>query len=1046
MQAKFKWQMLIPTACCVFFIATQPHSTTAQTLKFEHLTVDDGLTQGSVEGIIQDNRGFIWFCTRDGLNRYDGRGFKTFKHDRNDEGSLSNNFVRQMVPGRASEYWIATKYGLNRFDPDTERFTSFHHDPADPTSLSSDNIMRVLLDHAGTLWVGTWGGGLNSLDEGDTTFSVYATELDDAQFARGNIINAIVETRDHTLWVAAITGLYSSAADRSRFVRHELADDVYSGGRDNIVVCFYEGQDGTLWLGTYTGLIRYQPRTGEIRRYPLEPDDPKNVSANQIRFIVPPPTPATDQLWIGTASRGLILFDTESGKMTRHRHNAANPASIAHNALWSAFEDRGGTMWIGTAGRGVDKISPMSSRFEHFSQESVRDPGLNSNSIWSFCEDRAGNLWLGTDRGLSLYHKQQSVWRSVIHVAGDESSIGDGPVYSILEDRRGRIWFATGSAGLSRLAGPDKNGNYGNFTFEHFRNDPDNPASLSADRLFSLYEDRAGRIWIGTVDEGVDVYTPGTNTFAHFRPDKENPNSISENGVECIYQDSAGIYWFGTLAGGLNRLDYGTRTFRHYKNDPADPRSLSSNHVTCIIEDAQQNLWIATADGLNRLHPDQDDFDHYFEADGAPNSYIYGLVPDAAGDFWLSTNYGLARFRPETATFRNFTTRDGLQANEFNAGAFYRSPRGELFFGGHNGFNRFTASNILDNPNPPPVVLTSFQIRGRPAPLKSAIYATEALELSYRDYSFSFEFASLDFWAPERNRYQHMMVGLDDEWVDAGNRNFVNYTHLDPGSYVFRVRASNGDGVWNQTGVAVPIRITPPFWKRLWFLGLASLVVALAVYNLYRYRVRRLLEIERLRTRISADLHDDIANNLSSIATFSGLIEIEQAADNHEHSAQLLTRIRELAEDSVGSIRDIIWAINPATETLSSLLLRLRDRLVASCRIHQVELRFEYPALGELPDNNLAPEQRQHLWLLFKEVINNTFKHAQASQMTFSAEFANNRLNVSFADDGCGFDMSAQNEGNGLITMRMRAQKLGGELTTDSGPGRGTTVRISVPI
>ena len=1045
MPAQSGWHLL-STLLCAVTLGCLSDPAVAQTIKFEHLTIDDGLSQGSVEHIVQDEHGFVWFCTRDGLNRYDGRGFKVFKHERDDASSISNNFVRQMVAGRDGEYWIATKYGLNRFYADTETFETFLHDPADTSSLSSNNVMRVLLDHTGTLWVGTWGGGLNSIDSEDTAFRRYAVELNDAQFARGNIINSICETRDGTLWVAAITGLYSSPPDRGSFILHELADDYYPGERENIVVCIYEGEDGTVWLGTYSGLIRYDLGSGIKQRFPLDPSDPKNTAANQIRFITPAPDNSADTLWMCTATQGLVVFDIKSGGMTRHQHDASNPLSIAHNSLWSSYQDNSGTVWIGTAGRGVNKITPMSARFEHINQETVNDEGLNSNSIWSFCEDGAGNLWLGTSRGLSLYESKNDAWRSVTHVAGDVTSIGDGPVYSMLADRTGAIWFATGSSGLSRLPGPDENGSYTTLEFEHFHSDASDSTSISADRLFSLFEDRDGRIWVGTVDEGVDVHTPGTVGFEHYRPDKNNANSISDNGVECIYQDDSGDYWFGTLAGGLNRLDPKTGTFRHYKHDAEDPASLSSNHVTSTVEDAHSNLWVATADGLNRIGPGRDEIEHFFESDGLPNSYVYGLVRDDIGGLWMSTNLGLARFDLETESFRSFTTRDGLQSNEFNAGAFYRSSQGEIFVGGHNGFNRFFPGTIHDNPNIPPVVLTSFQVLGEPAPLARAIFATDAIELSHRDYFFSFEFASLDYWAPERNQYQHMMEGLDTDWINDGHRNFVTYTHLDPGQYVLRVRASNSDGVWNSAGVSIPIRITPPFWKRLWFLGLVALMVALVIYGLHRYRVRRLLEIERLRTRISADLHDEIATNLSSIAMFSGMIEEEGASDDRSHASQLQTRIRELAEESVGSIRDIIWAINPTTETLHDLLLRLRDRLVVACRSRDIVLQFDHPGVEVLPSRNLAPEKRQHLWLLLKEAVNNAVKHSKGSQLALRAEYAEGILTATISDNGVGFDASQPSDGSGLTTMRMRARHLGGRVAIESAVGDGTRIKVTVPI
>jgi ligand-binding sensor domain-containing protein/signal transduction histidine kinase len=1023
------WVLLV----CIDGVVAAAADPTA--FKFQHLTIDDGLSQGSVECILQDRRGFMWFCTSDGLNRYDGRSFKVYKHDHLDPASISNSFVRHGIEARDGSMWFATKFGLNQFDPVTETFQRFQHDPADSLSLSSDNVMRVLQDRSGRLWVGTWDGGLCELDRERGTFRRYGHELLDPTIARGNVINAIHQSNDGTLWVAALTGLFSLAPGTDVFRRHDFSEAGYRGERDNIVIYIHERND-VLWLGTYTGVVCYQPDEGTWRRIPLDPGDPMNVAANQVRCIMD--APGGDDVWATTATRGLAVIDPATETVALHQHDPLDPSTIAHNALWSMYRDNGGTVWVGTSGRGVDKLTPMATRFPH-----VMDmPG--SRSVWSVCETRNGDLWVGTGSGLVARPAGGGEWKTFAHRAGDPSSIGDGDVYAILEDARGVLWFATATTGLSSLDHPAAAVRTGDARFTHRRHDPGNPASIAGDRLFSLLEDRDGRLWVGTVDEGVDVLDAGRTRFRHHRPDKNNPESIADNGVECILQDAAGDFWFGTLAGGLERLPVGRDRFEHYRHVADDAGTLSNNHVTSLLEDRHGNLWIGTADGLNRFAPDRTTLEKYFEASGLPNNYIYGLVSDDDGGIWLSTNRGLSRFDPAAKTFRNFTVRDGLQSDEFNAGAYHRGPSGTLYFGGHRGFNRFQPVGIRDNTQEPPIVLTSCQVLGEPVALEHAIYATPSLRLSHDDYVFSFEFASLDYWAPERNRYQYMMEGLDRDWIEAGTRNFASYTHIDPGRYVFRVRGSNSDGLWNLAGTSIDVTIVPPFWRRSWFLALCGCAVVAGVFGLHRYRVQRVLELERLRTRISYDLHDEIATNLSSIAMFSGVIEEGRVDD--EKSARMLTRLRELAEESVTSIRDIIWTLNPTTETLHSLLIRYHDALIPVCRARNVNLKFDLPAAAGLPARNLQPETRQHLWLLLKEAANNAIKHAGCDNMRVDASYHDGRLEVSVADDGRGFETGRDAGGTGLRTMRMRAAQLKGTLEVVSAPGRGTTVRVRVRV
>ncbi len=1004
--------------------------------KFRHLTIEDGLSQGTVNTILQDRTGFLWFATADGLNRYDGRGMRVHRHRQGDPGTLTNNFTRHLIEARDGTFWIATKHGLNRFDPATGSYSALFHDPHDSTSLSSDNIMVVLEDRQGTIWVGTWGGGLNALDPVTGACRRFDLFVEGEELARGNIVNSIHEASGGTLWVAAITGLFSRSPGDSVFRRHSLEDPDYQGSRDNIAIDIHEDDAGVLWMGTYTGLLAYDPVSGTRTRYPLDPTDPKTIARNQIRYVIEDVDGGIGDLWLATAFRGLAHFDAASGAIRFLAHDPGNPKSLIHNSLRSLYRDPTGTLWIGTDGQGVDRLTPMTRRFPHV----VDLPG--DRSIWSFCVDRSGALWVGTSEGLLRQDPGTGAWRMIRHRPDDPTTIGAGTVNAICQDRRGTLWFATATAGLSRLDDPTPFD--GRFRFTTYRHDSSRPGSLSGDRLLSLIEDRAGRLWIGTVDDGAAVLDPNTGLFAFYRPDKDDPASLSDNSIECIYEDTRSAIWMGTLSGGLNRLDPSTGDIRRYVHDPSNLGSLSDNHVTSVLEGHDGRLWVSTANGLNCLDPETGSATRYFVENGLPNNYIYGLLLDDEGLLWMGTNRGLSRFDPRNGTFRNFTTDDGLQGNEFNAGAYHGSPEGELFFGGHNGFNRFHPDAIRDNLHRPPVVITDFRILGEPASLDRPVHLVGSATLTHREVRCSFEFAALDFWAPERNSYQYRMEGLDPDWIDAGTRNYASYTNLAPGSYTFRVRGANSDGVWNETGATLELTVTPPFWKRGWFLALAAASGLAVVLGVHRYRVRRLLELERLRTRISADLHDEIATNLSSIAMYSGMIL--ETGEPGERSRQLLDRLRSLAEDSVGSIRDIIWALNPTTGTLHGLLLRLRDHLVPVCRGKGIELIVDLPDEHALPERDLVPEVRHHLWLLLKEAVNNAIKHADCRHLGVTAVYGNGRLQVKVTDDGRGFDPTAGHDGHGLRSMTMRAKQLHGRLRVESSPGAGTHIDLDVAI
>jgi signal transduction histidine kinase len=444
---------------------------------------------------------------------------------------------------------------------------------------------------------------------------------------------------------------------------------------------------------------------------------------------------------------------------------------------------------------------------------------------------------------------------------------------------------------------------------------------------------------------------------------------------------------------------------------------------------------------------------------------VKGILPDANGNLWLSTDKGLAKLvlspagggvnssqgsNPPTGIFRNFTVKDGLISNQFLSGAYYKSRDGRLFFGGEGGVIAFYPDSIKDNPHIPPVVITSFKVFDKPLPQKRALFALEEIKLSYRQNFFSFDFVALDYTVPAKNQYAHKLEGFDPDWIYSGARRYASYTNVDPGHYIFRVKGANSDGVWNEAGASIKIIITPPFWETWWFRALALVSIGLLVWGAYRYRVNRLLEMERLRTRLAADLHDEIAGNLSSIAMFGKIVQDEAAAAGEKKSAgsEMLTRMIALSQESVTAIREIIWAIDPQPETIHDLLLRVHDLAVNACHAQNMILKFDAPPHEQLPPRNLSPEQRKHLWLLLKEAVNNAIKHSGATELAIFASFKAGNLNVSIIDNGSGLDGttgSTKFSGKGLGTMKARAEQLNGSFGMLSDES-GTTVNVTIKL
>jgi hypothetical protein len=523
-----------------------------------------------------------------------------------------------------------------------------------------------------------------------------------------------------------------------------------------------------------------------------------------------------------------------------------------------------------------------------------------------------------------------------------------------------------------------------------------------------------------------------------------------------MLQDSDGYYWIATQI-GLNRVMFSGMSAQapnpaisaitKYYHEPDNPRSLSNSYVLSVHETENGDLWFGTMQGLSGIRKDDRDdpvFVRYFIKNGLPNDVVYGILEDTHGNLWLSTNSGISRFNPRDETFKNYDTRDGLHGNEFNSGAYTRTTEGTFIFGGVNGATEFHPDSLTDNPFVPPIVITAFNIFDEPAQLPYSILSTGEITLSHRDNYFSFEFASLDFSAPERIRYAYMLEGLDENWTSAGPRRFAGYTHIAPGEYIFKVKGTNGDGVWNDNHTFVRIVITPPFWRTWWFILLIVLAIGSGISLIIVFRVRQLLKFERLRSTIAADLHDDIGAGLTEISIMGDVIARKLPDQTKALVASEMQNIGSTSRSLIAGMSDIVWLVNPKRDSLHDLIARLGDAYKEPLAARDIS--FSIQNLESLKNVRLNMEYRQHLFLIFKEAINNSLKHSGAAEIVLTVKLRGKRLSMKLSDNGKGFDGEKASSGNGLQNMRMRAERLGGILQIASSCGSGTVVEFKGPV
>ena len=806
--------------------------------RFQQIGITDGLSHSTITSIIQDRKSFLWIGTADGLNRYDGYHFKIFKHRTDDSTSLSCNFVNSLFQDSQGHIWIGTiGGGLNCFNPITEKFKHFRHNPDDSTTISNDYVGRVCEDRYGNLWIAT-REGLNILPKNRNHFIRY--------YFLKKRVTAILKDQKNNLWFGTEDGLKLLPFNRQQVISPARLDTSFISFKHdpqnprslagNFINLIYEDNEQNLWVsvrGKGLSILKRENRAdGMFNHLRHDPHNPNTISQNTISAIY-----EDDQglIWLGTDGSGLDVYDPKVNRFFHLRHEPGKTNGLSHNNINHIFRDNSGTLWITTWGGGLNKL--VRTKFISYRNDPNNPNSLSCNFVFAIFEDHFGYLWFGTlGGGLNRWNRKSGQWQHYRHEPQNTNSICSDNIWTIREDGDGDLWIGTEGAGIDYLK-RTADGQVRRIV--HYP--PDSSAGPNDGGIRAILQDQKGLLWFATEASGLNCFDKKSNRWYYYKHSETDSTSLSNNKVRALYQDRSGNLWIGTAGGGLNRLQWISPqkvTFKRYLHQHNRPSGLSSNHVIAITEDQEGHLWLGTyGGGLNKFDVETETFQSFTEDDGLPNNIVYGVLPDQNGYLWLSTNNGLARFDPVKKEFLNFSVNDGLQNAEFNTGAYFKTHKGELVFGGVNGFNLFKPSEITFNRHLPPIVLTSFQISGRTFSSDTSVVVKRVIHLNYDQKMFSFEFAALDFQNPAKNQYAYMLLGFDKHWNYCAHRRYASYMNLPPGRYLLKIKGSNNDNLWNEQGHQLSIIIHPPFWRTWWFFS--SMVILLALSTIASLKIRR---------------------------------------------------------------------------------------------------------------------------------------------------------------------------------------------------------------
>ncbi|HMM11217.1 MAG TPA: two-component regulator propeller domain-containing protein [Bacteroidales bacterium] len=1001
-------------AVAMFFVTVQPAFSASlyqnrQFTRFfsENARIERGLSQNTVYVVFQDSHGLLWLGTWDGLNRFDGYEFRHF----NRESGLSNETIRSIAQ-TGDLLWVGTEEGLNAINLRNGNIRNYFASDTDSASLTNNWINHLLVDSHGRLWVST-SAGLNVLDPATGLIrQFFGSNYGNA--ISSNYFNYLLEDHDGRFWAATRNGLLQFSTGSSQLVRYLHNPANPQTLPHDQVSALALTMDKAIWVGTKAGLARLDAETGRFGLpIALLREEPALAKLEINRLY----TEQDSLLWIGTQVAGLYKYNLITQTITRYAHAIDNPNSLSDNRVYDICRDNRGNLWVGTF-NGLNRLSTGLPLFRTFRNNPLDDNSLLNNSVWAFEEDAEGRIWIGTEEGISIFDRTRLSFSHIRANPAKRNGLPAGHIREIYRDSRNRMWIGTRYNGLS-LYDP-ATGHY-----RHYRHLPGDTTSLPDNQVVSLMEDHLGRIWVGTPFGLGRLDDPATEKFRNYRANPANPNALPDRRVLDVFQDAQHRIWLAT-GDGLALYRPETDDFEVFR---ATGTTGMNNRLFSIRSDSSGKLWLGTrGGGILVFDPQQKTFVAYTEHDGLTNNVVYLALSDKVGNIWASTNWGLTKFNIRSGVFSAFEVSDGLQSNEFNFNAGLVASDGQLFFGGMNGFTMFYPEDIIQNTQPPKIIVTTYKLLNQ-LQLRQ-LFNNDTLRLRYDENFFGFEFAALDFANSNKIKYRFKLENHNDSWVErSSGQRYAEFARVSPGIYRFMVQSTNAEGVWTDNTITIHIIVLPPWYQTWWFRALLILLGIVLFYLFLFFRLRTVRkkhedekryleyqkktnELEQKALQLQMNPHF-LFNSLNSIQSFVLKNDIDNAIRYLSKFSQLMRRTLNHSKESTIPLQDELEAI----------------RLYLEIEQLRFENKFEFfidldPAIDEqfveIPPMILQP--------IVENAIHHGLMHRESEgKLLISLRAEGQSIRIVIEDNGIGRVRSAELRRQSGI----RRESLGMAITTE---------------